>query len=76
MKTLHMIWNKWRAFGQWMADMVGRLVMLVFFFTLAAPFGIGVRLFSDPLQLRRTTPAWEPREASTESALDEARRSF
>ena len=62
MNLLKKVWDKWRVFGHWMADVVGRVVMTAFYFTLAAPFGIGVRLFSDPLHLKPEAPRWDPRE--------------
>ncbi len=75
MNILKRIWKVWRAFGQFMADAVGRVVMLAFYFTLAAPFGLGVRLFSDPLKLKPAAPRWEVRETEMPT-LDNAKRAF
>ena len=52
MSFLKTAWKKWRAFGQVMGDFVARIFMTVFYFTVAIPFGIGVRLFKDPLHLK------------------------
>ena len=43
MALLKQLWKKWRAFGQVMGDFVARIFMTVFYFTIAIPFGIGVR---------------------------------
>ncbi len=75
MNILKRIWKVWRAFGQFMADVVGRVVMLAFYFTLAAPFGLAMRLFSDPLKLKPAAPHWEPRATETPT-LDNAKRAF
>ncbi len=76
MDILKRIWKVWRAFGQFMADVVGRVVMLAFYFTLAAPFGLAMRLFSDPLKLKTAEPPrWEPRDTETPT-LDNAKRAF
>jgi hypothetical protein len=75
MNILAQIWKKWRAFGRVIGDFVGRLVMTVFYFTIAAPFGLAVRLFSDPLMLRPGEPRWEPREPG-HPTLEEAGRSY
>ncbi len=75
MNILKQIWHTWRAFGKALADIVGRVVMVIFYFTIALPFGLGVRFFSDPLKLKPRTPQWEPRE-SKQPTVEEARRAF
>jgi hypothetical protein len=75
MNILKQLWKVWRGFGRATGDLVGRAAMTLFYFTLTAPFGLGVRLFSDPLQLKPHAPRWEPRE-SKPSTLDEARNTF
>ena len=64
-----------RALG----DLVGRILLTVFYFTLLAPFALLVRLSSDPLGTKRRAegPAWSPRrERDRGSELDGARRQF
>ena len=75
MSYLKLIWKKWRAFGKVMGDFVARVFMTVFYFTLAIPFGIGVRLFKDPLRLKSKETGWLPRVAKTET-IEEARRLY
>ncbi|MGB8952234.1 MAG: hypothetical protein WCC06_06170 [Candidatus Aminicenantales bacterium] len=69
-------WKKWKAFGRKAGDIFGRIVMTVFYYTLAAPFGFGVRLFSDPLKLKKAQePGWESRQ-SQEDSLEKAKEPF
>jgi hypothetical protein len=75
MKFLKTVWRKWRAFGQVMGDFVARVFMTVFYFTVAIPFGIGVRLFKDPLRLKAKEFGWLPRETKPET-LEDARRLY
>ena len=75
MDLLRRIWNAWRAFGRLMADAVGRVAMFVLYFTLVAPFGLAVRLFSDPLQLKQNAPRWDPRETE-HPTLQSSSRTF
>ena len=70
MRLLKQIWKKWREFGKAMGDVVARIVMTVFYFTVAIPFGIGVRLFKDPLNLRPGDARWLARESKRESIED------
>ena len=43
MEALRKFWHAWKRFGQFMGDLIGRLVLTVFYFTLFMPFGLGVR---------------------------------
>ena len=75
MEILKRIWKAWRSFGHFMADVVGRVVMLVLYFTVVAPFGLAVRFFSDPLHMKGSAPAWEKREAEA-ATLESANRTY
>ena len=75
MEILKRIWNAWRALGHFMADVVGRVVMLVLYFTVVAPFGLAVRFFSDPLHMKGDAPTWEKREAEV-ATLESSNRTF
>ena len=75
MDILKRIWQAWQAFGRFMGDVVGRVVMLVLYFTVVAPFGLAVRFFSDPLHMKGETPAWEKRELEA-ATLASANRTF
>jgi hypothetical protein len=75
MSFLKTAWKKWRAFGQVVGDFVARIFMTVFYFTVAVPFGIGVRLFKDPLHLKSKDTGWLPREMKSET-LEDARRLY
>ena len=75
MGFLKTAWRKWRAFGQVMGDFVARIFMTVFYFTVAIPFGIGVRWFKDPLNLKSKQTGWLPRDTKPET-LEDARRLY
>jgi len=51
----------WTGFASRMGNYQGRLILAFFYFTVVLPFGIPVRLFSDPLALGKQ-PAWHPRQ--------------
>ena len=69
------IWKKWRAFGKAMGDFVARILMTVFYFTIAIPFGIGVRLLKDPLHLKSKETGWLQRQPKQET-IGNARRLY
>jgi hypothetical protein len=76
MNVLRKIWNIWKPIGQAIADFVARVILTIFYFTLYAPFGIGVRLFGDRLHLKhRASIRWQERTTGDRD-LSEARRLF
>ena len=73
---LHSIWKGWRDVGQKMRDGIARVFITVFYFTVFAPFGFGVRLFSDSLQIKGGNKCrWLNRETG-DRTLEDARRLF
>ena len=55
MEILKKFWRGWMRFGHFMGDIVARVVMTIFYFTILLPFGVGVTLFSDPLDRKHTS---------------------
>jgi len=75
MNLLRRIWRAWKRLGQAINDFVARVVLTVFYFTIFAPFALGARLFSDPLDVKSRAHAsgWVERETH-DRALEDARR--
>lgn len=76
MDLLRRLWGAWKAFGHWLGNMVARVVLTIFYFTIFVPFGLGVKLLSDPLQIK-SSPAelWRPRTTG-DQALQDMQRQF
>ncbi len=74
---LRKVWHAWKRFGQFMGDILARVVLTLFYFTIFLPFGLAVTLLSDPLRMRRSqaAPFWLARETGDQN-LNEARRQF
>jgi len=74
MQTLKQVWSLWKRIAEAIGNVIGRLVLTVFYFTILAPFGLGVRSWSDPLAMKvRRDLKWVSREVDSPS-LDKARR--
>jgi len=57
-------------------NFMNRLILSVFYFVIVLPFGLGVRLFSDPLRIKKThTTHWTPLVMRSDN-LDDARKQF
>jgi hypothetical protein len=75
MKVLKKIWEGWKAFGRFMGNMVARVALSIFYFTVFVPFAVGVRLATDPLQLKgRPDSLWRPRTTGDRSLEDVERQ--
>jgi len=76
MNIFKRFWEGWKAFGQAMGNLLARVVLTIFYFTIFVPFGVGVRLFGDPLQIK-SQPAeqWRPR-ATGDQKLEEVLRQY
>jgi hypothetical protein len=76
MTILRSIWNSWKKFGKFVGDIIGRLFLTIFYFTIFAPFGLGVRLFGDPLAIKKNQPVrWIKRTTRDLSLMDGRRLS-
>ncbi len=66
----------WRRFGLILGDIVARVVLTAFYFTIFVPFALITRALRDPLGLARTDGAtWIPVEGADET-LESARRQY
>lgn len=74
---LKRLWEGWKGFAAEMGNYQGRILLAYFYFLVVTPFGVLVKLSSDPLRTRfLTNPSfWDDRPA-TDKGLDEARRQF
>jgi hypothetical protein len=71
------VWKYWKKFGQFIGDMIGRVFLMVFYLTVALPFGIGLRLFGDPLDIRaRAKPSTWRERTSPEATIEAGYNQF
>ncbi len=74
---LRRAWQAWKRFGKRVADIQARILLTIFYYVIAAPFGLAMRSAADPLGLRRGPRyGWRPRPVMPGSLLDRARRQF
>ena len=76
MEALRKFWHAWKRLGQFIGDFIGRLVLTVFYFTLFMPFGLGVRLFGDPLAIRPSSRTKWVERKTNDLTLEDSRRLF
>jgi len=74
MTTLKRLWSMWKTVGRLIGDIVGRIILTVFHFTIFVPFALITRL-QDPLRLKQDQwlSFWADRQPS-QPDIAEARR--
>jgi hypothetical protein len=71
---LRTAWQLWKRIALVIGDFIARVVLTIFYFTLFVPFGLGVRLLSDPLAIKhRPEVNWLKRSAQ-EDTFEDARK--
>jgi hypothetical protein len=70
---LKKLWAGWKRIGKKIGEFQARVILTVIYAVLVLPFGLAVRLFSDPLRIRQRPNEWlkHPEGAND---LDWARR--
>ncbi len=74
MEVVRKVWRVWKRVGQALGDLIGRVVLTVFYFTLFLPFGLGVRLLGDPLTIHPKHHAKWLDRTSRDLHIEDARR--
>ena len=75
MELLKKFWEAWKAFGQFIGNWLARIVLSIFYFTVFVPFGLGVKLFSDPLWIKSpSSPFWRTRTTGDKTLEDVMRQ--
>jgi hypothetical protein len=74
MDILRKVWHTWKRMGQFIGDLIARVVLTIFYFTVFLPFGLGVRLWGDPLAINSSQRVEWCEPTPRELSLDDARR--
>ncbi len=72
------LWEGWKSFARLMGGFQSRVLLSLFYFFVVTPFGLGVRVFGDPLFLRQTRKLsnWIPRDETSPTSIEEAKKQF
>jgi hypothetical protein len=76
-QTLQSIWQAYKELASHVGDFQARLLLTVFYFTLALPFGLLARLILDPLEIRKRplTSGWVKHQIGDQE-IKEAQQQF
>jgi hypothetical protein len=75
MDLFRRFWAWWKVVGQAIGDFIARILLTIFYFTIFMPFGLIVRLVSDPLDIKHSQARWLDRKTN-DLVMDDSRRLF
>ena len=55
---LRRAWEAWKRIAHKIGNFQARVLLTVFYALIVLPFGLAVRLFSDPLRLKHPPAVW------------------
>jgi len=71
------LWQWWKGVAHKIGDVQARIILIVFYFLIMAPFALVMRFWSDPLRLHSKEPnGWIPRSNTGEPPEKRAREQF
>jgi hypothetical protein len=56
------LWEGWKRIAHAIGNFQARVLLTVIYAVLVLPFGLAVRLFADPLRIRRRPDQWLDRQ--------------
>jgi len=68
--------NGWMPIAEAIGNFMNRLILSAFYFIVVLPFGVGVRLFSDRLQIKKKRSSNWTDFVMRSHDLDDARKQF
>ena len=64
------LWQGWKRVARKIGDFNARVILTIFYFILLMPFALLVRLFTDPLEIKKKAhKGWHPREQKDDIPL-------
>lgn len=71
------LWKSWENFSKRMGNFQSRVILSLFFFIFISPFALAVKMFSDPLKIKRHSSKshWLPKK-DIKDDLEQFRRQF
>jgi hypothetical protein len=76
MSVFSRIWNRWKVIAHKIGNFQARLILILFYFLILAPFALIIKKL-DPLGMRKnTTHGWQQRPADSVPPLEKAVRQW
>ncbi len=74
---LKRLWNWWKPIAEKIGNFQARIILSVFYFIFVTPIALGVKLFSDPLRMKKSNQgSWLISREAREDSIEEAEKQF
>ena len=73
---LKRLWNSWKQLAKKIGNFQARVLLTLIYGIVVLPMGLAVRLFADPLQIKRRSESWTPHSKEEAADLEWARRQW
>jgi hypothetical protein len=71
------LWERWKVIAHKIGTFQSRVLLNIFYFVILAPFGLGVKLFADPLRIKQQNHShWLRNDSKPAPVCESARRQF
>jgi hypothetical protein len=71
------LWQRWKHVARKIGDFQARVLMTIFYFVILGPIALVLRLRTDPLAIKATTPrGWSAMQEKEGAPMEHARRQF
>ena len=71
------LWEWWKRFGKRVGDIQARIILLVFYYVIVAPFALALRWGDDPLSIKGKLPrGWQVKDEGRGTQWERARSQF
>jgi hypothetical protein len=74
-ELFNVLFARWKVIAHKIGEFQSRLLLSFFYFVVFAPFAVGLKMFSDPLQIR-SFHGWLTRNDAEEDPVESARRQY
>jgi hypothetical protein len=76
-KAARQLWQRWKQIARKIGDFQARVLMTIFYYVILGPIALVLRLSSDPLAIKGTTPrGWKDTEKRHGEPMEQSRRQF
>ncbi len=58
LNSLKKVWAAWKRIAHRIGDFQARVLLTLIYAVLVLPFGLAIRLFSDPLKIKQRSAKW------------------
>lgn len=69
------IWERWKKIARAIGDFQARIILMIFYFVILAPFALILRLGGDPLGIKHHH-GWREKQVDQASVSERAHRQF